>query len=81
MFVYHQANSRILSALAERLSIPAEKVLDCIGELGNTSAASVPLALAQARTRGQLRHGMRILLAAAGSGFTWGASVIEWGGA
>ncbi len=80
LFVYHQANSRILSSLAERLEIAPEKVLDCIGELGNTSAASVPLALAAARADGRLRPGTRIVLAAAGAGFTWGASVIEWGG-
>jgi 3-oxoacyl-[acyl-carrier-protein] synthase-3 len=79
LFVYHQANSRILHSLAERLDLPQEKVLDCIGELGNTSAASVPLALAQARADGRLRPGVRTLLAAAGAGFTWGACVAEWG--
>ena len=50
-----------------------------IGSLGNTSAASVPLALAQARDEGRLAPGMRVVLAAAGSGFTWGATVLEWG--
>jgi 3-oxoacyl-[acyl-carrier-protein] synthase-3 len=79
LFVYHQANTRILRSLAEHLEIPSEKVVDCIAELGNTSAASVPLALAMARGAGRLRAGMRVLLAAAGAGFTWGASVIEWG--
>ena len=80
LFVYHQANSRILASLAERLEIEPERVVDAIAQLGNTSAASVPLALAAARASGQLRGGMRVLLAAAGSGFTWGASVLEWGG-
>jgi 3-oxoacyl-[acyl-carrier-protein] synthase-3 len=80
LFVYHQANSRILRAVAERLDVPLVKLLDHIAELGNTSAASVPLALAQARADGRLRTGMRILLAAAGAGFTWGGCVIEWGG-
>jgi len=80
LFVYHQANSRILRAVAERLEVPLVKLLDQIAELGNTSAASVPLALAQARAEGRLRAGMRILLAAAGAGFTWGGCVVEWGG-
>ena len=79
LFIYHQANSRILRALSERLEIPGERVLDCISQLGNTSAASVPLALAQACTERRLVPGMRVLLAAAGAGFTWGATVIEWG--
>jgi 3-oxoacyl-[acyl-carrier-protein] synthase-3 len=79
LFVYHQANVRILQTLAERLQIAPAKVFDCIAELGNTSAASVPLALAQARAKRTLREGMRVLLGAAGAGFTWGATVIEWG--
>jgi 3-oxoacyl-[acyl-carrier-protein] synthase III len=79
LFVYHQANRRILQTLAERLEIPLTKVVDAISELGNTSAASVPLALVQARADGTLRNGMRVVLAAAGAGFTWGATVIEWG--
>jgi 3-oxoacyl-[acyl-carrier-protein] synthase-3 len=79
LYIYHQANTRILSSLAERLALAPAKVVDCIAALGNTSAASVPLALAGARADGRLAPGMRVLLAAAGSGFTWGASVIEWG--
>ena len=78
LFVYHQANSRILTSLGERLGIDPARVVDCIATLGNTSAASVPLALDRARREGRLAPGMRVLLAAAGSGFTWGASVIEW---
>jgi 3-oxoacyl-[acyl-carrier-protein] synthase-3 len=79
LFIYHQANVRILQTLAERLQIAPAKVFDCIAELGNTSAASVPLALAQARAKRTLREGMRVLLGAAGAGITWGATVIEWG--
>ena len=79
LFVYHQANTRILAALAERLGIDPARVVDAIASLGNTSAASVPLALAQARDDGRLTPGMRVVLAAAGSGFTWGATVVEWG--
>jgi 3-oxoacyl-[acyl-carrier-protein] synthase-3 len=79
LYVYHQANTRILASLAERLSLDPAKVVDAIAHLGNTSSASVPLALEQARREGRLRPGMRVLLAAAGSGFTWGACLIEWG--
>ena len=77
LFVFHQANARILTAVAERLQLPRERVVDCIGELGNTSAASIPLALDHARER--LAPGSRVLLAAFGSGLTWGATVMEWG--
>lgn len=79
LYIYHQANTRILATLAERLALDPAKVVECLDTLGNTSAASVPLALAAARRDGRVRAGMRILLAAAGSGFTWGASVVEWG--
>ncbi|HEY1778043.1 MAG TPA: beta-ketoacyl-ACP synthase 3 [Solirubrobacteraceae bacterium] len=79
LYVYHQANTRILASLAERLALDPAKVVDSIASLGNTSAASVPLALADARAKGRLAPGMRVLLAAAGSGFTWGAAVAQWG--
>lgn len=80
LFVFHQANRRILEAVSDRLALPADKVVDAIGQLGNTSAASIPLALAQARAQGRLLPGTRALLAAVGAGFTWGAVVVEWGG-
>jgi len=79
LYVYHQANTRILATLADRLALDPAKVVECIATVGNTSAASVPLTLELARSEGRLGAGMRVLLAAAGSGFTWGASVIEWG--
>jgi 3-oxoacyl-[acyl-carrier-protein] synthase-3 len=79
LFVYHQANGRILSAVAERLGLPADRVVDCIAEYGNTSAATLPLALAFSETAGRLRPGSRVLLGAFGAGFTWGATVITWG--
>jgi len=81
LFVYHQANSRILAGVAERLSLPRDRVFDCIGELGNTSAASIPLALGEAVRRGALRPGARIVLGAIGAGLVWGATVVEWGDA
>jgi 3-oxoacyl-[acyl-carrier-protein] synthase-3 len=80
LFVYHQANSRIISAVGERLHLPAERVIDCLAEYGNTSAASIPIALAQAADRGLLRDGSRVLLSAFGAGLTWGAGIVEWEG-
>jgi len=79
LYVYHQANTRILASLAERLELDPGRVVNAIATVGNTSAASVPLALEQARGEGRMQPGMRILLGAVGSGFTWGASVVEWG--
>jgi 3-oxoacyl-[acyl-carrier-protein] synthase III len=79
LFVYHQANGRILSAVGERLEIPAERIVDCIGQYGNTSAATLPLALAFSEETGLLGPGDRVLVAAFGAGFTWGAGIVEWG--
>jgi 3-oxoacyl-[acyl-carrier-protein] synthase-3 len=80
LFVYHQANARITKAVAERLELPAERVADYIADIGNTSAASIPLALAFAREEGRLHPGDTVLVAAVGAGFTWGGAVLEWGG-
>ncbi len=79
LFVYHQANGRILAAVGERLGLPPGRVVDCIGEYGNTSAATLPLALAFSEREGILSPGDRVLLGAFGAGFTWGATVVEWG--
>ena len=79
LFVYHQANGRILTAVAERLGLDRAKVVDCIAQLGNTTAATLPLALEHARREGTLRPDSRVLLGAFGAGFTWGATVIRWG--
>jgi 3-oxoacyl-[acyl-carrier-protein] synthase-3 len=79
LFVYHQANSRILRAVGERLGIGAARVLDCIADYANTSAATLPLALASAQAEGRLNRHDHVLLGAFGAGFTWGAGVIEWG--
>jgi 3-oxoacyl-[acyl-carrier-protein] synthase III len=79
LFVYHQANARILAAVGERLGLERERVIDCIDRYGNTSSATLPIALADARERGRLEPGMNVLLAAFGAGFTWGAGVIQWG--
>jgi 3-oxoacyl-[acyl-carrier-protein] synthase-3 len=79
VFAYHQANSRIIRAVGERLELPAERVIDCVPRYGNTSAASIPIALAEARADGLLRDGATVLCAAFGGGLAWGATVIEWG--
>jgi 3-oxoacyl-[acyl-carrier-protein] synthase III len=81
LFVYHQANSRIISAVGERLDLPPDRVIDCLREYGNTSAASIPIALAEAASTGLLRKGSRVLLSAFGAGLTWGAGILEWEGA
>lgn len=80
LFVYHQANSRIISAVGERLDLPPDRVIDCLAEYGNTSAASIPIALSEAASSGLLRPGSRVLLSAFGAGLTWGAGIVEWEG-
>ena len=80
LFVYHQANSRIISAVGERLDLPSGRVIDCLAEYGNTSAASIPIALSQAAGQGLLHKGSRVLLSAFGAGLTWGAGILEWEG-
>ena len=80
LFVYHQANSRIISAVGERLVLPPDRVIDCLADYGNTSAASIPIALAEAASSGLLRKGSRVLLSAFGAGLTWGAGIVEWEG-
>ena len=80
LFVYHQANHRILRAVGQRLDLPAELVIDCVERYGNTSAGSIPIALAEAEAEGRLHDGARVLLAAFGAGFTWGGVVVEWSG-
>jgi 3-oxoacyl-[acyl-carrier-protein] synthase III len=79
LFVYHQANGRILSAVGERLDLQPERVVDCISKYGNTSAATLPLALAHVEEEGRLKPGQLVLLGAFGAGFTWGATVVQWG--
>ncbi len=75
--VPHQANVRILEATAKRLGIPLEKVISTVGEHANTSAASVPLALAESYKQGKIKKGQLLLLPAMGAGFTWGAALIR----
>lgn len=79
LFVYHQANSRILRAVGERINLPADRVANYIAAYGNTSAGSIPITLAEAESDGKLREGSRVLVAAFGSGLTWGATILDWG--
>ena len=76
--VPHQANRRILDGVARRLGIPEERVLITVDHHANTSAASIPLALAEAVEAGRLRRDQLIILNAMGGGFTWGAALVRW---
>ncbi len=77
-FVPHQANKRIIDASAKKLGIAEGKVVITVDRHGNTSAASVPLALAEAVKDGRIRKGQLVLLEAMGGGFTWGAVLLRW---
>lgn len=77
-FVPHQANKRIIDASAKKMGIPEEKVVITVDQHGNTSAASVPLALASAVADGRIKRGDLVLLEAMGGGFTWGAVLLRW---
>jgi 3-oxoacyl-[acyl-carrier-protein] synthase-3 len=74
----HQANIRIISATAKRLELPMERVILTVAEHGNTSAASVPMALDSAIRDGRVKRGDLLLLEAFGGGFTWGASLVRY---
>ena len=75
----HQANIRIMEIVAQRLGIPMEKVIHNLEEYGNTSAASIPLALAEAVQSGKIKKGDVIACAGFGAGLSWGATVMRWG--
>ncbi len=74
----HQANIRIITSTAKRLGIPEEKVVTTVSQHGNTSAASVPLALDQAVRDGRIQPGQNIMLEGVGGGFTWGSVLVRW---
>ncbi len=80
LFVPHQANARIISAAAGRLGIAEERCVITIDRYGNTSAASIPLALADALETGRLEPGALVLLSGFGGGMTWASAVLRWGG-
>ena len=76
--VPHQANLRILQATADKLAMPMEKIIVTVDKHGNTSAASIPLALASAVAEGRFKPGQLLALEALGGGFTWGAVLLRW---
>ncbi|THB67876.1 MAG: ketoacyl-ACP synthase III [Desulfovibrio sp.] len=78
LFVPHQANVRIIDALAKRVGVPPEKVFVNIDRYGNTSAASVPIALSDALQQNAIQPGMRILITTFGAGFTWGSCILQF---
>lgn len=78
VFVPHQANARIIKAVAERLHLPWEKVVMNLEQYGNTSAASIPLALDEAVKDGRVTDGQLVLLGAFGAGLTWASAMIRW---
>ncbi len=78
IFIAHQANYRIMDAVRKRINLPTEKVFMNISKYGNTSSASVPIALDEALEEGRIKEGDLVLFSAFGAGFTWGASVIQW---
>ena len=79
LFVSHQANRRIIKAAAERLGLPDEKVIINLERFGNTTGATIPLALADAVAEKKLKRGDLVLLASVGAGFTVGAVLLRWG--
>ena len=78
LFCFHQANMRINQMVAQMMSIPEEKLIHNIQKYGNTTAATVPLLLAEAVETGRLKPGMKVACVAFGSGFTWGSAIIDW---
>jgi 3-oxoacyl-[acyl-carrier-protein] synthase-3 len=78
LLIPHQANLRIIEATAEHAGIPRERVFVNVDRYGNTSSASIPIALDEARRAGTLKPGMTVLFVTFGAGFTWGAMVLKW---
>ena len=78
LFVFHQANGYMLEHLRQKCRIPREKFVVAMAECGNTVSTSIPLALAHARDRGQLRSGARVLLTGFGVGASWASCLVEW---
>lgn len=79
LFIPHQANKRIIDAAAKRLGLPDEKVLINISKYANTTAGTIPIAIAEAVETKRLKKGDNLILASFGAGFTWGATYIKWG--
>lgn len=78
LFIPHQANKRIIESVAGNLKLPREKIFINVNKYGNTSAASIPIALCEALEQGRIKKGDIVVLVAFGSGFTWGISILKW---
>ncbi|GAB1408939.1 ketoacyl-ACP synthase III [Desulfovibrionales bacterium] len=78
LFIPHQANLRIIEAVAKKLGVSMDRFFINVDRIGNTSAASVPIALTEARAMGRIKPGMKVLLTAFGGGFTWGAALLQF---
>jgi 3-oxoacyl-[acyl-carrier-protein] synthase-3 len=78
LYVPHQANARILDGIAKKLNVTPDKIMKTLSRHGNTSAASIPLALAAAVDEHKVKEGDLVLMEAMGGGFTWGAVLVRW---
>jgi 3-oxoacyl-[acyl-carrier-protein] synthase-3 len=78
-FIPHQANARIIEAASSRLGVARDRTIVNIDRYGNTSAASIPLAMAEAADDGRLREGDLVLMSGFGAGMTWGSALLRWG--
>jgi 3-oxoacyl-[acyl-carrier-protein] synthase-3 len=79
LFIPHQANIRIIESAARRLGLPPEKVFVNVEKYGNTSAASIPIAIDEAARSGRLKKGDIVVVVGFGAGLTWAAAVLRWG--
>ncbi|MFI1018584.1 beta-ketoacyl-ACP synthase 3 [Streptomyces sp. NPDC020965] len=80
LFVPHQANARIIRAVVRELELPSDRVVLTVGQVGNTSSSSIPLALSRAQQDGRLVPGARVAMTAVGAGVTWGSGLVDWKG-
>jgi 3-oxoacyl-[acyl-carrier-protein] synthase-3 len=78
LFVFHQANLRIIEAVASRLGIDDSRVYNNIDRYGNTTAAAIPIALSEAREENRVHHGDLVMLVSFGSGYTWAGALLRW---
>ena len=78
LLIPHQANTRIISSAAKRLHMPMDKVFVNVDKYGNTSAASIPIAICEAREQGLLEKGKTVVLVGFGAGLTWAAIALKW---
>jgi 3-oxoacyl-[acyl-carrier-protein] synthase-3 len=78
LIIPHQANIRIIEAIAKKLDVSMDKVYANVDRIGNTSAASIPIALTEAVATGRIRPGMKVLLSSFGGGFTWASTLLQF---